>query len=145
MAMKDNRPYPTRMGQQMFPGQMQQPGMAPPGGMFDPNMGMGMNLGMALMPPPPAIAQPDPTVTPPPQAGSGIMDKLKGLGGGIGGALSGAANWLTDKDQGYLRQLLLMNALGAGASIYGANKQGAIADEERRREERVRRSYGRRG
>jgi hypothetical protein len=147
MAYGKKQPYATTMGQRMFPAQMgnqRAPFLPPdPNGMFPQSMGFG--IGQALMPPPPpTLAQPDPSVAPEQESG-GVLDKLKGLGSGIGGALSGAANWLTDKDQGYLRQMLLMNGIGAAASIYGANKQGAIADEERRAKERVKRSYGPRG
>lgn len=149
--------YATTMGQQLWPGQqvprMQLKNQNAPGipgvdfnsgGMFG-MPGMGIGIGTALMPPqPPTMAQPDPTVAPEQEDG-GVLDKIKGLGSGIGGALSGAANWLTDKDQGYLRQMLMMNLLGTGASLYGAHKQGAIADEDRRQKERVKRSYGPRG
>jgi hypothetical protein len=154
--MREKQPYATTMGQRMWPGQVPRmqlgnqnapgiPGVDINSGGMMGMPGMGFNIGSALMPPqPPMMAQPDPSVAPEQESG-GVLDKLKGLGSGIGGALSGAANWLTDKDQGYLRQMLLMNGIGAAASIYGANKQGAIADEERRAKERVKRSYGPRG
>jgi hypothetical protein len=70
--------------------------------------------------------------------GDGIGDKLKGIAGGVGGAIGKGVGWLTDKDQGYLRQLLLSQLIGTAGSIYEANKVGKREDEDRKREQRSR-------
>jgi hypothetical protein len=90
-----------------------------------------------------AMAGPDPVIPKLPDIqgmGGGIGDALKGIAGGVGGAIGKGVDWLTDEDKGYLRQLLLSNVIGTAGSIYEANKVGKQEDEDRKRKERSRAS-----